>query len=95
MSCLFPNWIRLLEGAIQAVSGPLNGLEVKSHYEVVLTLLAFASFSFSFVAMFLFYHGNLCVSIYLPASLQFGHLFVVECQHIEQLKRNLKLTCIM
>jgi len=54
MSCLFLNWISLLEGAIQAVSGPLNGLEVKSHYEVVLTLLAFASFSFSFVAMFIF-----------------------------------------
>jgi hypothetical protein len=61
MSCLFLNWIGLLEGTMQAVSRPLNGLEVKIHYEFVLTLLAFASFSFSFVAVFLFYHGNLCV----------------------------------
>ena len=58
---LFLNWINLLEGIMQAVSRPLNGLEVKSHCEVVLTLLAFVSFSFSFVAVFLFYRGNLCV----------------------------------
>lgn len=60
MSCLFLNWINLLEGTMQAVSRPLNGLEVKNHYEVALTLLAFAYFSFSFVAVFLFYHVNLC-----------------------------------
>jgi hypothetical protein len=61
MSCLFPNWTSLLEGTTQAVSKPLRGLEVKSHYQVVLKLLVFATFSFSFVAVFLFYHGNLCV----------------------------------
>jgi hypothetical protein len=55
MLCLFLNWINRLEGIMQAVSRPVNELEVKSHNEVVLTLLAIASFSFSFLAVFLFF----------------------------------------
>jgi hypothetical protein len=50
-----------LEGNMQAVSRLLNVLEVKNHYEILLTLFSFAYFNFSSVAVFLFYHGNLCV----------------------------------